>query len=150
MNCVFNNGELYMATENWDFKDSGDRQEFGNGAVRDAQEGKGRMDLLPIRALFEVAKVFEAGAKKYAVRNWEKGIPLARYMDSALRHAMKHLRGDKDEPHLAMATWNLLCCLDTQMRIEEGLLPEVLNDLPYNPLVIKDNPLGLVTTKVVK
>jgi len=111
-------------------KDSGTRTEFSTGAVRDAQEGKGRMDLLPVRAIIEVAKIMELGAEKYEARNWEQGIPVHRFMDSGLRHSFKHLRGDTDEPHLAMACWNLLCCLDTQMRIEEGLLPKELNDLP--------------------
>jgi len=115
-------------------KDSGTRSNFTTGAVRDGQDGKGRMDLLPVRALIEVAKIFEAGAKKYAARNWEKGIPLSRYMDSGLRHAMKWLRGDRDEPHLAMACWNFLCLQDTQLRIAEGLLPMELNDLPCNPI----------------
>ena len=115
-------------------EDSGTRSNFDTGAVRDGQEGKGRMDLLPVRALIEVAKIFEAGAKKYAARNWEKGIPLSRYMDSGLRHAMKWLRGDRDEPHLAMAIWNLMCLQDTQLRIAEGLLPRELNDLPCNPI----------------
>lgn len=128
------------------FKDSGERTNFGTGAVRDAQDGKGRLDLLPVRAIIEVSKVLENGAKKYAARNWEQGIPLSRYMDSGLRHAMKHLRGDKDEAHLAMACWNFLCCLDTQQRIKEGLLPEDLNDLPCNPLEIQDNPLNIETT----
>ncbi len=132
------------------FKDSGSRSHFLTGAVRDAQEGKGRMDLLPVRAIFEVAKVFEEGARKYASRNWERGIPLSRFMDSALRHTMKHLRGDRDEPHAAMGCWNLLCAIDTQMRIEEGLLPPELNDLPYNILEIKDNPLGLAIAKLKK
>lgn len=131
-------------------KDSGTRTNFSTGAVRDAQEGKGRMDLMPVRALFEVAKVMEEGAHKYAARNWEAGMPLHRYIDSGLRHALKHLRGDKDEPHLAMACWNLLCCLDTQIRIEEGLLPADLNDLPYNPLTIADNPLNIKATTTAK
>jgi hypothetical protein len=113
-----------------DFKDSGSRSQFDTGAVRDVQVGKGRMDLLPVRAIIEVAKVLEVGCRKYGDRNWERGIPLHRYMDSGLRHAMKHLRGDRDEPHLAMACWNFMCCLDTQLRIEDGLLPESLNDLP--------------------
>jgi hypothetical protein len=132
------------------FKDSGTRSQFSTGAVRDAQEGKSRIDLMPVRAIFEVAKVMEEGARKYAARNWEKGIPLHRFMDSGLRHALKHLRGDKDEPHLAMACWNLLCCLETQMRIEEGLLPVELNDLPYNPLLVLANPLGIRATEQPK
>jgi hypothetical protein len=129
-------------------KDSGTRSDFNTGAVRDGQEGKGRMDLLPVRAIIEVSKIFEAGAKKYVARNWEKGINLSRYMDSGLRHAMKWLRGDRDEPHLAMACWNFLCLLETQIRIEEGLLPPELNDLPCNPLYISDNPLGIHATSV--
>lgn len=121
-------------------KDSGTRTEFGTGAVRDGQEGKGRMDLLPVRALIEVAKVFEAGANKYASRNWEKGINLSRYMDSGLRHAFKWLRGDRDEPHLAMAIWNFMCLQDTQQRIAEGLLPMSLNDLPCNDIQLQNKP----------
>ncbi len=130
-----------------DFKDSGSRSDFGNGAVRDCQDGKGRMDLMPVRALFAVSKIMETGARKYAARNWEMGIPLSRYADSGQRHLLKWLRGDRDEPHLAMACWNLLCLLDTQERIQEGLLPSCLNDLPCNPLVIADNPLGIQPTQ---
>ena len=52
-------------------KDSGTRSDFNTGAVRDGQEGKGRMDLLPVRAVIEVSKIFEGGAKRYKPRNWE-------------------------------------------------------------------------------
>jgi hypothetical protein len=30
--------------------------------------------------------------------------------------------------------------------IEEGLLPSELNDLPYNPLTVRDNPLEIKCT----
>ncbi len=183
--------------------DSGERTEFDTGAVRDGAEGKGRMDLLPCRALLamaelifdddsnldtaiveiltwlkgdrgegnrflklackhaldaleielgnesneiffsivEVSKVFEAGAKKYDARNWEKGIPLSRFVDSGLRHAMKEKAGMDDEPHLAMCCWNFLCCLDTLERISDGTLPEELDDLPNSdPNKPKDQP----------
>lgn len=43
-------------------KDSGERTEFGTGAVRDMHSGKGRMDLLPWEALIEVSKHCEEGA----------------------------------------------------------------------------------------
>jgi len=110
--------------------DSGKRREFGTGAVRDVSTGKGRMDLLQMRALIEISKVLEAGASKYAARNWEQGIKLSSYIDSGLRHLARFLKGDSDEPHLAQACWNLLCCLDTGVRISEGILPKELNDLP--------------------
>lgn len=58
-----------------EIKDSGERREFSTGAMRDIQEGKGRMDLLPWEAIMEVSKHCEAGAKKYGEHNVDKGIP---------------------------------------------------------------------------
>lgn len=111
-------------------KDSGKRQEFGTGSRRDTREGKGRFDLLPMRALTRLARHFEAGAMKYGERNWEKGQPLSRYLDSATRHACKYIEGQRDEDHLIAAAWNLMCAADTEERIREGLLPHELADLP--------------------
>lgn len=111
-------------------KDSGKRQEFSTGAVRDTQDGKGRYDLLPTRALREVAIVYQLGAEKYAARNWEKGIPLSRFLDSGIRHVFAALEGQTDENHAAQAAWNLLCFIETRARIKAGLLPEELADLP--------------------
>lgn len=59
----------------------------------------------------EVAKHFEEGAKKYGENNWQKGIPIHCYIDSAVRHYLKWLRGDKDEPHDRAFVWNLMCCI---------------------------------------
>ncbi len=61
--------------------------------------------------LLEVAKHFEEGAKKYGESNWQKGIPVYCYIDSAVRHYLKWLRGDKDEPHDRAFVWNLMCCI---------------------------------------
>lgn len=61
--------------------------------------------------LLEVAKHFEEGAKKYGESNWQKGLPVHCYIDSAVRHYLKWLRGDKDEPHDRAFVWNLLCCI---------------------------------------
>ena len=123
-------------------KDSGRRQIFATGAVRDVAAGKGRFDLLPFEALEQLAKIFERGCQKYGDRNWEKGIPLSRYIDSGLRHAHKFASGRRDEPHLAMAAWNFCCCLATLERIEAGILPAELNDLPPTA--------GLATTAAAK
>jgi hypothetical protein len=111
-------------------KDSGNRQDFGTGAVRDIQEGKGRYDLLPTIAIKRLAEHFEKGAVKYGIDNWKKGIPLRRYLDSCLRHTFKYLNGDRDEDHLAAAIWNLACLLETEEMIKNGKLPKELNDLP--------------------
>ncbi len=63
--------------------------------------------------LLEVSVHFEQGAKKYAERNWELGIPLHCYIDSAVRHFLKAARGDTDERHDRAFCWNLLCALWT-------------------------------------
>ena len=59
----------------------------------------------------EVAKHFEEGAKKYGENNWQNGIPVHCYIDSAVRHYLKWLRGDMDEPHDKAFVWNLMCCI---------------------------------------
>lgn len=61
----------------------------------------------------EVSKHFEAGAKKYGEYNWQKGIPTHCYIDSAVRHYLKYLRGDSDEPHDRAFVWNIICCMWT-------------------------------------
>ena len=61
----------------------------------------------------EVAKHFEEGAKKYGENNWQKGIPVRCYIDSAIRHYFKWLRGDKDEPHDRAFCWNIICAIWT-------------------------------------
>ena len=59
--------------------------------------------------MLDVAKHFENGALKYGEHNWEKGIPISRYIDSALRHLMKGLAGETDEDHAAAFIWNCMC-----------------------------------------
>jgi hypothetical protein len=120
-------------------KDSGKRQEFKTGSVRDTNIGKGRYDLISPLMLQRLAKHFENGATKYGDRNWEKGQPLSRYFDSAVRHLYKHLEGMRDEDHLAAAVWNVGAMIHTEELIERGLLPEGLNDLP-NYLKKEDRP----------
>ena len=75
----------------------------------------------------EVSIHFEEGAKKYGDNNWRKGIPVNVYIDSALRHYFKFLRGDKDEPHDRAFVWNLLCAIWTAKHIPE-LNPYGKND----------------------
>lgn len=115
----------------WAFetKDSGERQEYTTGARRDVRNGKGRYDLLPPHAVQRLAQLFERGAVKYGEGNWEKGIPLSRFLDSALRHTFQVLDGATDEDHAISAAWNLLCFVETQARIQRGELPAELNDL---------------------
>jgi hypothetical protein len=127
-------------------KDSGTRRQFETGAVRDCAAGKGRMDLLPMRTLIRLAQHFEDGATKYGDDNWRKGINLRCFADSAFRHLCKFMIGQRDEPHLIAAIWNLACLYETEAMIREGLLPPSLNNLPNNPLEITDNPNNIQAT----
>lgn len=115
---------------NYVVKDSGERKEFATGAVRDTSSGKGRFDLIPAYPLFRLAKLYEAGSLKYAERNWEKGIPTGRFMDSGFRHLMNYQNGDRSEDHLAAVLWNICGLIWTQEQVRLGLLPESLLTLP--------------------
>jgi len=97
-----------------DVEDSGERTEYNTGAVRDRKAGKGRCDLLPGCAILRLARHFENGAKKYGDRNWERGIPISSFIDSALRHIFMYMDGQKQEDHLCAAAWNLICAMATE------------------------------------
>ena len=75
--------------------------------------------------LLDVSKQYEDEAKKYGPRNWEKGQPLSVYIDSGVRHYLKHLAGKTDEPHLRAFVWNILGAMWTHRN-----LPEMI-DLPF-------------------
>ena len=111
-------------------KDSGHREHFDTGAVRDIRTGKGRFDLLPWYTIRQLSRHFEAGCQKYGDRNWEKGIPTGKYLDSAFRHLAEFALGHTDEAHLNAAIWNLHCLMDTIRRIECDELPQDLHTLP--------------------
>lgn len=76
-------------------------------------------------ALLELAVHYEDGCKKYGERNWEKGIPVHCFLDSAIRHYLKLRRGDKDERHDRAVLWNLYGAIWTILNHPE------LNDLLY-------------------
>ena len=63
----------------------------------------------PYEMFIEASKHFEAGAKKYGENNWQKGIPVHSYIDSAVRHYLKYRAGWNDEPHDRAFIWNLMC-----------------------------------------
>ena len=95
--------------------DSGARISYGDEkAIREPSTGKGRFDLITPFGLTRLAKWYELGSKKYSDRNWEKGMPFSRYVDSAFRHLTKFMMGMEDEDHLAAAVWNLLCIIHHQ------------------------------------
>jgi len=93
---------------NYELKDSGKREQYKTGAVRDPEDGKILWSLLPFEALKRVAIQYTKGAKKYSPNNWRKGIPTERFFSSALRHLIQYRLGENDEDHLAAVVFNIL------------------------------------------
>lgn len=114
-------------------KDDGQpNAKFETGAVRSQTTGKGRFDLLPAYSILRLAQHYENGARKYADRNWENGLPLARFIDSALRHQFAFMQGDRSEDHLAAIMWNVAGYVWTENEIREGRLPDTLRTAPWS------------------
>jgi len=92
-------------------KDSGKRQEFEGGMVRDTTEGKINWALVADGPMLKRwAKLMTRGAVKYNARNWmlATGQPeLDRARESAFRHFMQWYNGDSDEDHAAAVIFNV-------------------------------------------
>lgn len=113
-------------------KDSGKRAAYKTGAEREERDPeKGRFDLIPAFSLMRLAVHYARGAVKYAPRNWEKGLPLSTFVDSAERHINAYKNGDRTEDHWAAVAWNAFGFLWTANEIVEGRLPKELDDGGY-------------------
>lgn len=104
-------------------KDSGNRQEFETGMVRDTQDGKPRYDLMPTEAMKRLADLYARGAEKYGDNNWQLGQPFSRVYASLFRHLMQWREGDRSEDHMAAVAWNAFAIMYYEQNKPE------LNDL---------------------
>lgn len=82
---------------------------------------KNRLDLLPVEWSLALGEVMTAGAKKYAARNWERGMSWSIMVGCALRHLYKFMRGERYDPetgchHLAHCAWNVLALMSYDVR----------------------------------
>ena len=91
-------------------KDSGQRQEFSTGMVRDIQSDKPRYDLLDFPMLKRWAELMQRGAIKYGENNWKKaatGEEYQRFKASAIRHCVQWFTEDDTEDHAAAVYFNI-------------------------------------------
>src|SRR3990167_1776785 len=92
-------------------KDSGKRQSFSSGMVRDVTDDKIDYLLTIDGPMFERYAIhLTKGAKKYDKRNWMKASgneELERFKESAFRHLVKWLQGATDEDHAAACWFNI-------------------------------------------
>jgi len=103
---------------------------FNTGSKRSASEGRGRYDLLPFEAIRRYALRLQEGAGKYGNRNWEKGQPFSRVIESMIRHAFQYQDGDRSEDHLAAVLFNAGALCHFEREVAEGRLPKELDDMP--------------------
>ncbi len=134
-------------------EDSGKRQEFNTGSVRDTQEGKGRYDLVDDYALERIALHYEHGCVKYGDSNWRRGQPLSRYLSSAKRHLSRWSRGKRGEielreDHLAAAAWNIFSIIWTEEQVKLGKLSQELDDMNVVEVQSKAGPIRMVTDEM--
>ena len=76
-------------------------------------EGKVRTDLLPFDVIWHISKVLQAGAEKYADRNWELGLSWMTCVGCLMRHLIKFVSGndiDKETgiPHIDLVMINAI------------------------------------------
>lgn len=115
--------------------ESGEREEFDTGSVRDTRKGKGRYDLISTHGLRRLAVHYENGAVTYGDDNWQKGQPVSRFLDSAMRHINQYRAGDRSEDHLSAVSWNALAAVHMEEEVAAGRLPATLCDVPALPPV---------------
>ena len=92
-----------------------------------------KQDLIFAKAMMDLSVHYKNGALKYAERNWEKGLPVHSFIDSAIRHLCKEMLGWDDEPHDIAVMWNLYGAIWTLQHYPH------LNDLPNYKDYRKEN-----------
>jgi hypothetical protein len=91
---------------------------------------KVRIELFPGDALFAISSVLTFGAKKYADRNWERGIKFSRVFGALMRHlwcwwqgqgptGRNFLFGDLDDETKLSHLWHAGCCVVFLISYEE-------------------------------
>lgn len=83
--------------------------------------GKPRFDLIPPDALRDLAQLYEIGSRKYADRNWEKGMNWGKIQSSLMNHYTKWAKGEDydDETgihHMIAVMWNAIALYHYQTK----------------------------------
>ena len=99
-------------------KDSGEREYYANGFMREPDANKPAFHLLlpkgipyPEQMMTRFAVHMAKGALKYSDRNWERGIgeaELERAKAALLRHVMQYVNDELDEDHASAIWFNVM------------------------------------------
>ena len=92
-------------------KDSGQREQYASGMVRDVTDGKTKWHLIASGPMLQRwAELMTRGAEKYDDDNWMHANSLdeyTRFRQSAYRHFMQWYMGHDDEDHGAAVIFNI-------------------------------------------
>lgn len=114
--------------QEFETRDSGQREQWSTGMQRDTSQGKTRFDLLmpydlpyDRQMIVRFAELMTRGAVKYDARNWEQASTTAemqRFRESAIRHFFQwYLAADDVEDHAAAVFFNIMGAEYTRDRI---------------------------------
>lgn len=124
----------------FEIKDSGERRQFSGGMVRDTSEGKPNFLSVLFGPMFKrYAEHLTKGRKKYpdaspGTPNWTLAEGVEEYLrakESAMRHFVQWLQGDRDEDHAAAVYFNINVAeyvLEKLPEIDPGLGAKVVGD----------------------
>ena len=142
-------------SENFIVRDSGKREEYDNGFVRDTEEGKEDfarillipgLELVPVEMLERMGAHMLKGAQKYGVDNWRRAtgsVAKARFARSLVRHIVQLLKGDRTEDHAAAVWFNTAAYEFVQ---EDVVTPKTKTEVTrpgiYDPRKKKDPFMG--------
>lgn len=113
-------------------RDSGEREQRGNGFVRDSEAGKPDLTpymrikdlhLIPAHWIEELAEHLRQGSEKYGDFNWQLASgedDRQRFLRSHARHAFQFQQGDRVENHACAEFFNAMAAKDieNQLRAE--------------------------------
>lgn len=103
--------DIFM--EFYNFQRDANSERLYNILINFCEYQNERYELTTPMLMLEVSKQAEDGADKYADRNWELGMPVSRFIDSAARHLTQYLAGMTDEPHARAFMWNIMSAIWT-------------------------------------
>ena len=112
-------------------KDSGKRESYQSGMIRDTQDDKPRYDLIYLPLLKDWANLMGGGAKKYGEKNWEKSNSieeLNRFKASAFRHFIQFINGEEDEAHHAAVLFNIGAIMYLKEKLDVDIHGDTRNE----------------------
>ena len=134
----------------WTTKDSGKREKYASGMIRDTQEGKPRFDLCHAEGvpyneqmLTRFAALMARGVTKYGERNWELAEgkeELNRFRGSALRHMQQWYDGEEDEDHQAAVLFNLMAAETLKYKLKKKEINGSSNTSKESRTTRKESP----------